>query len=347
MARNTPILSNRGLGRRREFANPAVTPATTYAGVSAAPFVAPALKMANTLTQGFVRQIDGIQNKAVISSLSSTGVIQAANCDWNDNDSLTLGERVLTLTDLAVMEALCRGTLLPTWAGMTGSRETMTAGSPEFVNFSMATVAGYAAQGVENSIWNGSAVFAGGFLSNNGTFDNAGYNASILGTASVNEATVGATGFDAAASVIVGATGAFHLVYNDAVANCPAILNRPDIAYYCSPKTAGNYMTGLAISGAHQGVNMQSTNQAFDTLQYLGIPIHVCQGMPDDCLILTYEENLVVGSNLMTDYTTAQYIDAWQYDGSDNVKIAMRFGLGCQVGIPSDVVVGAFAAIFA
>ena len=347
MARNTPILSNRGLSRRREFANPAVTPATTYAGVQAAPFVAPALKMANTLTQGFVRQIDGIQNKAVISSLSSTGVIQAANCDWNDNDSLTLGERVLTLTDLAVMEALCRGTLLPTWAGMTGARETMTAGSPEFVNFSMATVAGYAAQGVENSIWNGSAVFAGGFLSNSGTFNNAGYNASILGTASVNEATVGATGFDAAASVIVGATGAFHLVYNDAVANCPAILNRPDIAYYCSPKTAGNYMTGLAISGAHQGVNMQSTNQAFDTLQYLGIPIHVCQGMPDDCLVLTYEENLVVGSNLMTDYTTAQYIDAWQYDGSDNVKIAMRFGLGCQVGIPADVVVGAFAAIFA
>lgn len=333
--------------KRREFANPTVSPATTYAGVHAAPFVAPALKLANTLTQGFVRQIDGIQNKAVISSLSSTGVIQAANCDWNDNDSLTLGERVLTLTDLSVMEALCRGTLLPTWAGMTGARETMTAGSPEFVNFTMATVAGYAAQGVETSIWQGSSVFAGGFLSNDGTFDNAGYNASILGTAGVNEATVGATGFDAAASVIVGATGAFHLVYNDAVANCPAILNRPDIAYYCSPKTAGAYMTGLAISGAHQGVNMQSTNQAFDTLQYLGIPIHVCQGMPDECLVLTYEENLVVGSNLNTDYTTAQYIDAWQFDGSDNVKIAMRFGLGCQVGIPADVVVGAFAAIFA
>lgn len=335
--------------KRREFANPTVSPATTYAGVHAAPFVAPALKLANTLTQGFVRQIDGIQNKAVISSLSSTGVIQAANCDWNDNDSLTLGERVLTLTDLSVMEALCRGTLLPTWAGMTGARETMTAGSPEFVNFTMATVAGYAAQGVETSVWQGSSVFAGGFLSNDGTFDNAGYNASIIGAdlPVANEATVAPTGFDAAASVIVGATGAFHVVYNNAVANCPAILNRPDIAYYCSPKTAGAYMTGLAISGAHQGVNMQSTNQAFDTLQYLGIPIHVCQGFPDDCLVLTYEENLVVGSNLNTDYTTAQYIDAWQFDGSDNVKIAMRFGLGCQIGIPADAVVGAFAAIFA
>jgi len=338
--------------KRREFANPAVSPATTYAGVHAAPFVAPALKLANTLTQGFVRQIDGIQNKAVISSLSSTGVIQAANCDWNDNNSLTLGERVLSLTDLSVMEALCRGTLLPTWAGMTGARETMTAGSPEFVNFSMATVAGYAAQGVEVGIWQGIdlAVNMAGFLSDDGTFDNAGYAASVIGLASANEKTVTANGFNAGTAAdphIINNDGAFHEVYNDALANCPAILNRPDIAFYCSPKTAGNYMQALSTSGSYQGVNLQSTNQAFDTLQYLGIPIHVCQGFPDDCLVLTYEENLVVGSNLNTDYTTAQYIDAWQFDGSDNVKIAMRFGLGVQVGIPADLVVGAYAAIFA
>lgn len=352
MGRNTPTLSNRGLSRRREFANPNVTPDTTYAGVQAAPFVAPALKMANTLTQGFVRQIDGIQNKAVISSLSSTDVIQDASCDWLDGNNLTLGERVLTLTDLAVMEALCRGTLLPTWAGMTGSREQMTAGSPEFVNFSMATVAGYAAQGVEVGIWQGINLTADmvGFLSGTGTFDNAGYAASIIGTATANQKTVTVDGFNAGTAAdpkIITNTGAFHEVYNDALANCPAILNRTDVAYYCSPKTAGNYMQALANSGSFQGVNLQATNQAFDSLQYLGIPIHVCQGMPDEALILTYEENLVVGSNLMTDYVSANYIDAWQFDGSDNVKIAMRFGLGVQVGVPSDLVVGAYAAIFA
>lgn len=337
---------SRSLSRkRREFANPTVSPATTYAGVHAAPFVAPALKLATTLEKGFVRQIDGIQNKAVISSLTSSGVIQAANCDWNDNDSLTLGERVLTLTDLAVMEALCRGTLLPTWAGMGGARETMTAGSPEFVNFSMATVAGYAAQGVEEAIWLSSADAGLGFLSNDGTFDNAGYNASLLGTASVNEEEVTANGFLAAN--INGSSGAFFEVYNNALTNCPAILNRTDVAFYCSPGTAGAYMQALAAAGSNQGINLQGTNQAFDTLQYLGIPIHVCPGMPNEALILTYEENLIVGSNLQTDYQTAQYIDAWQYDGSDNVKIVMRFGLGVQVGIPGDCVVGAYAAIFA
>ena len=335
--------------QRREFANPAVSPATTYAGVHATPFLAPALKLANTLTQGFVRQIDGIQNKAVLSNLSSTGVIQAANCDWNDNDSLTLGERVLTLTDLSVMEALCRGTLLPTWAGMTGARETMTAGSPEFVNFSMATVAGYAAQGVEVAIWQGSATYATGFLSNDGTFDNGGYRASILANGgtfaspTTGEQKVTALGFGAD---ILTALGAFNEVYTKALSYCPAVLNRPDVAFYCSPKTAGSYMHALAIAGG-AGYNTSVTNQGFENLQFLGIPIHVCAGMPDEALVLTYEENLVVGSNLNTDYTSAQYIDAWQFDGSDNVKIAMRFGLGVQVGMPSDLVVGAYAAIFA
>jgi len=334
------------LTRRRQFANPELSPdPSTYAGVQAAPYVAPALKLANTLTNNYVRQIDGIQNKAVISSFSSdTGVIQAASCDWADGDNMTLGERVLELTDLAVMEALCRGTLLPTWAGMTGARETMTAGNPEFVTFSMATVAGYAAQGVENGIWTGGmASGQKGFLSDDGVWDVDGWDASILGTASVTEKVVTANGFTAAN--ILKTTGAFHEVYQKAVDTVPAILNKPDIAFYCNPKTAGNYMTALAISGSFQGVNMSGTNQGFESLQYLGIPIQVCQGMPADALILTYRENLVVGSNLNTDYTTAQYIDAWQFDGSDNIKIAMRFGCGVQVGVPADCVVGAYTAV--
>jgi hypothetical protein len=347
---NLPKLTNRSVRRRFAVGNPEVNPTTTYAGVHAAPFVAPALKLAETLNKGFVRQIDGIQSKAVISSLTSTGTIVPANCAWDDTQSLTLGEQVLELTDLAVMEALCRKTLLPTWAGMTGARETMTAGSPEFVNFSMATVAGYTAQGVEVGIWQGIATtLPQGFLSNDGNLDNAGYRASILAAGGTEAAPIAqeqivtALGFNSA--LLLTAAGAFNEVYEKAVATIPAILNRTDVAFYCSPKTAGTYMRDLAVSGSMQGVNMQSTNQAFDTLQYLGIPIHVCPGMFDEALILTYEENLVVGSNLMTDYTTAQYIDAWQFDGSDQVKIAMRFGLGMQVSIPSDVVVGAYDAV--
>lgn len=354
-----PVATRRGLSRRRNFydagTGPDVSPATTYAGQLALPFVAPALKLAETLQKNFVRQIDGIQNKAVISNLTSDSLVQAANCDWNDGVSLTLGEQVLELTDLAVMEALCRKTLLPTWAGMTGARQTMGAGSPEFQAFAMATVAGYAAQEVENGIWKGGLASGHvGFLSNDGTFDNAGYRASAIaagGTSAApvaNEVVIDAGGF-ATGNILNGAGetvgGAFAEVYDNAVTNIPGILNRTDVAFYCGSQVAGNYMQALTTSGSFQGVNLQSTNQAFDTLQYLGIPIHVCPGMPNDALVLTYEENLVCGSNLNTDYTTAQYIDAWQFDGSDQVKIVMRFGQGNQVGITSDVVIGALTAV--
>jgi len=345
-----PVMSNRSL-RRRQFANdgPTVSPSTTYAGESALPYVAPALKLADTVQKGFVRQIDGIQNKAVISSLSnSTGVIQAANCSWNDKDSMVLGERVLTLSDLSVMEALCRKTLLPTWVGQGGARQTMSAGNPEFQAFAVATIAGYAAQGVENGIWTGGmSTGQKGFLSNDGVFDSAGYNASILGTASVNEVAVAAAGFTigTATTGILSSAGAFAKAYDEAVADCPAILNRTDVAFYVGTAVAGTYMQALATSGSQQGVNLQSTNQAFDTLQYLGVPIHVCPGMPTQAIVLTYEENLVVGSNLATDFTEAQVIDDWQYSGSDQIKVVMRFGCGVQVAIPGDCVVGALSTV--
>ena len=333
------------LRKRREFApaNPTVTPTTTYAGVLSSPFVAPAMKLASTLVNGYVRQIDGIQNKAVISSLTSDDPLQAAaeNCTWNDGGDLTLGERVLNLSDLAVMQSLCRATLLPTWAGMGGARATMTAGSPEFVNFAMATVAAATAQSVENNIWLGSSLTTG-FLSDSGTFNRAGFGAAILDPTQVNHVDVGPTGFTS--GVLTQGTSAFDLAYNGAITNCPAILNKPDVAFYVGTALAGQYMTGLGVAGG-SGYQTNVTNQSFTNLQYLGIPIRVCPGMPAQAIVLTHQDNLVVGSNLNTDYTSAQYIDHWQYSGSDETRIVIRFGLGMQVATPGDVVVGALETV--
>ena len=63
--------------------------------------------------------------------------------------------------------------------------------------------------------------------------------------------------------------------------------------------------------------------------------------MPDDCLVATYKENLVFGTNLSTDWTEARIIPTYQYDGSDNVRIVMNFATGVQTAVASDGVVGA------
>lgn len=63
--------------------------------------------------------------------------------------------------------------------------------------------------------------------------------------------------------------------------------------------------------------------------------------MLNDVIIFTYPENLAVGTNLQTDFTEAQLIPTYQYDGSDNVRISMRFGLGVQTRVAGDGVYGA------
>lgn len=343
---------------RREFSNNPQGLPGSYAGVLSTPFIAPALKTADTLVKGYVRQIDGISYKAVLSSTSiADNVIQAggaSNCAFQDGDSVTLAESVLTLTDLKVNEELCRATMLNSWQEQLGPRNTADWSSPEYRNFVMGQVAAKTAQGVENALWRGSdGIFANGFLSNDGTFDGDGFNASSL---------AGATTQTIATMTAANVLQQIGLVYNKAATDKSAILSKPDLKFFVSNKTAALYRQAIATAGGGigiafdtaglasgtgttattngQGYNNMVTNQAFGALNFLGIEIAECPGMFDDAIVLAQTENLVVGSNLTTDYTQASYIQTYLYDGSDNVRVTMRFGLGTVAGIAADAIVG-------
>jgi hypothetical protein len=332
---------NRYQRRHRAFANPDIDPTTTYAGEAADFYVAPAIHGADTVANNWVTQLDGIQNKAVISGASVAGdVIQSATCDFSDGDSVIVDERVLTLTDLKVNESLCRGTILPTWQGMTGARQSMDWSNDSFRNFVFATIAAKTAESVENNIWVGGKIK--GLLSNDGTFDSAGWAASTLQGAS-----------EQAISAITNANAIaqFNLVYTKMATTTPAVLTKPDAAFYVNPKTYALYCQqlaglGSAVSGTTgQGINNQATAQAFNNVSFMGIPVHVSGGMPDSCIVMAQESNLYVGSNLRTDYTQAAVIPVYQYDGSDNIRVTMQFGLGVQAGRLTEIVVGALSTI--
>ena len=135
------------------------------------------------------------------------------------------------------------------------------------------------------------------------------------------------------------------LVYNNATENCPGILGKDDVQFLVNAKTYGFYMQHLANSGNGQGVNLQGTNQGFANITYLGIPVNVCPGMPDDAVVLCQASNLFFGTNLGTDVTEAKLIPFYEYDGSDNVGVKMQFAIGVQIGIPSDIVLGTLSTI--
>lgn len=350
--------SNHNLSRikRRNFTtNPVGVDTLSYAGELADFYVAPAMKAADTIANGYVTQLDGLSNKAVVTGASvANDVIQAAGCGFNDGDSITVDERVLTLGDLMVNEKLCRGTILPAWWSVKGSRNSDWA-TPEFRNFIIATVAAKVAEGVENMIWTGfnptgTASDVQGLLSNDTVFDRAGLAASSLAV----DATTGTNGVAIAAITAANVINSFGLVHSAAANANPAVLVKSDLAFYVGPKTFALYQQALATAGGAalasgdsvgQGYNNQITNQNLGQLTFLGVPIYRCPGQPADSIVLAAVSNLFVGSNLRTDYTQASYIPLYQYDGSDNVAVTMRFGLGTQVGTPGDVFVGTTSAI--
>lgn len=316
-----------------------VTPATTYAGSQALPYVTAAVKSNDTIAKGFVRQMDGLAgSKAVISSLVTTDPIVAATgaCSFSDAGTTTLGERVLTLTDLKVNREVCRATVWPTWVGEQMRRES-SAGLPNgFSDFLLEVVANQASAQIENGIWvaDASSIFGAGFLSDDGVFDQLGLNASAC--ADFTQVTMAGVGTAISATNIDTCLAA---VYDSVVANHPGLEFKQGFGFYMNNKTFSFYQRFLAGTGDGQGVNLASLTLDSQT-RYFGHPIYRCPGMPDDAIVATYTDNLVVGSSLGTELVEAKIIPTYQYDGSDNVRVVMNFGLGVQTGIGTDGVVG-------
>jgi len=323
-----------------ELATDIAVAQNSYAGVLSLPYLAPAVKLADSVANGYVTELDGITQKAVVNTLTPGTMIKAAGCDWdNDPTTLSLGESVLEVTDLMVNERVCRKTIYPTWigAGFSGRNGAIPS---DFASFLVSTVANKTAEEVEDRIWKGGAspTFKG-FLSNDGVFDRAGLAAGQMAIAGgVNGQAITAI---TAANVVEG----FGKVYANGNANCPGIMGKADTQFLVNQKTFGLYMQALGESGLLQGVNLQGANQSFGSLVYLGVPVNVCPGMPDDAIILCQSSNLFFGTNLGTDMTEAKLIPFYEYDGSDNVGISMRMAIGVQIGVASDIVLGTTAAI--
>ena len=313
----------------------AVNPATTYAGEQALPYVTAAVKSNDTVAKGYVRVMDGLTSKAVISSLVTSDPIVAATCGFSDTGTTTLGERVLTVTDLKVNREVCRKSVYPTWVG---KNMTQNGDLPNnFSDFLIEVVANQASAQIENGIWvaDSSSIFGAGFLSNDGVFDQLGLNASAC--ADFTQVTMAGVGTAIDATNI---DDCLKAVYDSVVANHPGLEFKEGFGFYMNNKTYSFYSQFLAGTATGQGINMVGLTLNPEGLTYLGHPIYRCPGMPDDAIVATYKDNLVFGTNLGTDLTEAQLIPTYQYTGSDNVRIVMNFGIGVQTGIGTDGVVG-------
>jgi len=323
------------LSKHREF-DITVT-GDTYAGVHALPYVTAALRSPDTVAKGYVRILDGLTKSAVINNIASSNPIVAKHCDFQDGANTSTTEQVLTLTDLKVNEEICRGTIFPTWMGQGMDRNGDLPQS--FSDFLLQVIAGKAAAQLEIGIWQGAAPFGTGFLSDDGTQDETGADASACKDFSEYD-------FDAALQSSDSTAAGYILdmikgVYDTAASDISGILTKPGVGFYMNNKTYGFYIQALAAAGSNQGqISGLGFDSNADSATYFGYPIYRCPGMFNDTILFTYPENLVFGTNLATDWTEARLIPTYEYDGSDNVRVVMQFAIGVQTGVATDGVYG-------
>ena len=301
----------------------------TYAGELALPYVTAALLGAETIAKGRCRFLEGIVGDTVISGLATTDTIQAANCSFADGSNVALTEQVLSPSDLAVMEEICRGTMYPTWIAANGRMERNGQLPVAWSDFLLGAVAERTGSNLESIIWTGAAPFGTGFLSNDGTIDEAGIDASACADFIEHDTAAAAW---TNANILGHMSGVF-----DAAQAVPGILQKPGCGFYLSYEAYAFFLQAMAAQNTGPGFN-----QSMEGATYLGYPVYATSGIPNtvDVMVFTYPDNLVVGANSYTADISAQLIPTYMYDGSDNVRASMRFAVGVQTGVAGDGVVG-------
>lgn len=296
---------------------------STYAGELALPYINAAILSGDTLAKGYVTLKEGVKFKAVLKKLSNAAsLVQAgSNCDFSQAGSLNLDEAVLTVTDLKVNLELCKREFASDWeAAQTGRGFINDVVPSNFTDFLIGYSAAKVAETIELTIWQGDT--AGTYSSFNG-FEKA-LKAGLSGSA---DQTWAAT---LSASNIIGNLTAL-------TAALPiALIGNPNAKIYMNRATAQFYRQAITALGYMQ---MYQASSDFN-MQFDGYDIYVCPGLSTGTIVIAEPNNLFVGVDANSDFAEVKVVDMSLTDASDNVRMAMRFRVGVQVGILTDCVIG-------
>jgi len=302
--------------------NPTIT-GSSYAGEFAGKYLGAALLSASTLDAGAVSILPNVKFKAAMKVGAFADIVRSADCDFDSSTStLTLTEKVLTPTELQVNLQICKKELHSDWEAAQMGFSAFDSLPPLFSDYVISRVAAEVAQATENSIWSGAA--------GEGTFD--GF--STLLTA--DNTVVDVTGTTVTSGNVIEELGKIVDAAN------AAVLGKEDLTLYVSNNIARAYIRalgGFATNIGANGVDNKGTTwYNGGALTFEGINIFVAQGLGDNKAVLAQKSNLFFGTGLLNDRNEVKVIDMSDIDGSQNVRVVMRYTAGVQTGIGSDIV---------
>ena len=299
---------------------------TTYAGEFAGKYIAAALLSAPTLEKGGFQIHPNVKYKQVIQKVATDGIIKNATCDFDPTSTITLTEKVLNPEEMQVNLTLCKKDWHQTWQAAEMGYGAFDVLPKSFADFLIAYAAEKVASNVESMIWDGNNASAG---------EIAGINRQLATDASLPAAQEVA-GTSVTASNVIAQLGSIL----DA---CPARLyNQPDLTLYVSQNIYRAYVRALGGFGASglgaAGVNAQGTNQVLGDVYFDGVKVFVANGMDNNKAILTPSSNLHFATGLLSDLNQVKVLDMGDIDGSENVRVVMRFTADAKYGFAEDIV---------
>ena len=301
---------------------------TTYAGESAGQYISAALLSGKTLNESAIGIKPNVKYKEVIKKLDTSGLIADASCDFTDTGAVTLTERILQPEEFQVNIELCKKDFRSDWEAIQMGVGAFDQLPPNFADFLIAHVAGKVAEKTEQNIWGGVNATAGEFdgftvlLGADGDVNDAA-NASETSFTSGNIVSLLENTLDAVPSAIYG--------------NEDLTIYVPTVAFRAYIRSLGGFgASGLGAAGTDsKGSQWYNMGNA---LSFDGIKIQHAPGMPADHIVAGEASNLFFGTGLLSDHNEVKVIDMADLDGSQNVRIVMRYTAGVQYGVGSDLV---------
>lgn len=300
---------------------------TSYAGEFASKYISAALLSASTIENGGIEVMPNVKYKSVIQKIATDAIVKDATCDFSATSTVTLSERIITPEEFQVNLQLCKKDFHSTWEAISMGYSAFDSLPASFTDFLISHVAAKVAEKTEQNIWKGVTANAGEF---NGFATLLAADAALPAANEVAGTTVTASNVVAELGKIVDAIPA-------------ALYGKEDLYLYVSQNIARAYVRALGGFGASglgaNGTNAQGT-QWFNngSLSFDGVKIFVANGLANNTAIAAEKSNLFFGTGLLSDQNEVQVIDMAPVDGSQNVRVVMRFTAAVQYGIVEDIV---------
>jgi len=296
---------------------------TTYSGEFAGEYISASLLSANTIENGGITIKPNVKFKEVIKKVSTDDIVKDASCDFDPTSTITLEERILQPEYQQVNLQLCKKDFINDWEATKMGFSAHHDLPPSFADLLIAHVAAKVAQKNEQNIWRGATA-------NNGEFDG------LTTLMAADSDVVDVANDTVTSSNVIDELG--QIV--DAIPS--SLYGSEDLNLYVSQNIYRAYIRalgGFAADGVGAaGYRSEGTNQAIQPTFFDGLKVFMANGLSDNTAVAAEKSNLFFGTGLLSDHNEVKVLDMADIDGSDNVRVVMRFTAGVQYGIGSDIV---------